>query len=247
MEKEIKKTSEILLNIIESIEDRDVSIAFSGGLDSSLLAFLVKKYSSNVENIELIYTGKKDTTDYYNSKRSAKTLGLDLTRYILTEKEILDAKDEIWEIINSQDLIEASYLLPYYIALKKMKYETMITGYGADALFMGFNKFVTNREEALEISRQNYKELCKIASKREYLLAERLNKKLILPFINKDLENFVLPLSIDYKIEKDGTRVKILLRETAKYLGLKEEIAEKPKKSAQYGSGVWKVLKKNEK
>ena len=245
MQREIQKTSKILLDTVKDINEEKITISFSGGLDSSLLAFLIKNYSPSVKNIELLYTGMVDTTDYYNSRESAEMLGLELKQHILKRDEIIQSKDRIWEIINSNDLIEASYLLPYYIALKHMENKTMVTGQGADELFMGYNKFLEDKENALEQSKQNYKDLNERVKHREHLLAKTLGKNLILPFINKELEELVLPLPVNYKIQ--GERVKILLRETAKEIGLPKEISERPKKAAQYGSGVWKVLKKNQK
>jgi len=52
--------------------------------------------------------------------------------------------------------------------------------------------------------------------------------------------SMALSIPLDFKIR--GGRRKHLLREAAKLLGLPEEVAETPKKAAQYSSGILKLL-----
>ncbi len=241
-EEAIKEGKKILIEEINKIDDLSITVAFSGGLDSSLIAFLIKNYSKKVNNIELIYTGFKNTHDYFASENSSKILGLNLKKNILTEKKVKEYTKEISNTIKTQDLIEISYLLPTYGVLKKSKNKKVVVGQGADTLFMGFKKFLNDISKSQKLSEKLYKQLEKKLPEREYKLARELNKEIYLPYMSKELSKLILPLDVKYKIDNEK-RKKILI-EIALELGLNREIAFTEKKSAQYGSGVWKVLKK---
>lgn len=241
MNKHIKLISEILIETILQISADQVTVSFSGGIDSSLLAFLIKKYNTNVKAIQLVYAGLADTADDKFSTIASKLLDLPLDKYILDNLQILNYCKDIGHLINTKDLIEISYLLPFYAVCEKAKYKTIVIGQGADELFMGYSKFKKDLVNANELSVKIYNDLLTVVKDREYKIAEHFDKKLIMPYLNNELSKLVLPLDVKYK--NNGKNVKIVLREVAKYLGLPQEIAERPKKAAQYGSGVWKVIK----
>jgi len=57
--------------------------------------------------------------------------------------------------------------------------------------------------------------------------------------------NITLNTPLKYKIHGSNDRLrKCILREVAKDLGVPQEIVKRPKKAAQYGSGIHKILTK---
>jgi asparagine synthase (glutamine-hydrolysing) len=65
------------------------------------------------------------------------------------------------------------------------------------------------------------------------------------PFADPWLTRFAPSLPLKYKLPAVGREPrKIVLRQLAKRLGLPDEIADKPKKAAQYSSGSGKIIEK---
>jgi asparagine synthase (glutamine-hydrolysing) len=69
--------------------------------------------------------------------------------------------------------------------------------------------------------------------------------ELRVPFLDKDIIDLALDIPGIYKI-KDNEDIlrKHILRDVAKSIGVPGYIADRPKKAAQYGSGINKILKK---
>ena len=69
--------------------------------------------------------------------------------------------------------------------------------------------------------------------------------ELRVPFLDNDIINLSLDIPGKYKI-KDNEDIlrKHILRDVAKSIGVPDYIADRPKKAAQYGSGINKILKK---
>ena len=69
--------------------------------------------------------------------------------------------------------------------------------------------------------------------------------ELRLPFLDKNLVEFALNIPVRYKISGSDDKLrKNILRKTAFNLGLDKQIAYRPKKAAQYGTGIDKILRK---
>lgn len=238
----VKRIADVLISVVLKIEERNIGVAFSGGIDSSLLAFVIRKYNSNVENIDLMYSGCVDTYDFYGSQKSADLLNLQLKYCILTRENILGYVGKLKKILKTDNLIEISYLIPLCAVLENSNSRTIISGQGADELFMGYHKFGEDLVNAQELSNKLYSCLRQTVKVREEKIAQSFAKALIMPYLDYKIGEVVLPLETVKK--NDGKNVKIVLREVARYLGLPEEIVNKKKKAAQYGSGVWKIVKK---
>ena len=69
--------------------------------------------------------------------------------------------------------------------------------------------------------------------------------ELRVPFLDKGIIDLALDIPGIYKIkDSDDILRKHILRDVAKSIGVPDYIAERPKKAAQYGSGINKILKK---
>ncbi|HOU76030.1 MAG TPA: asparagine synthase C-terminal domain-containing protein [Candidatus Dojkabacteria bacterium] len=237
----IKNVAEKIIASVVRIDKNNISIAFSGGIDSSLLAYIIKKYNPNVKKFKLIYTGLEGTHDFFGSLNSAQLLGLKLYQHILTKEIIIDYVDKLKKLLQTDDLIEISYLLPLYAVLKNTQDKVVVSGGGSDELFMGYHRFTENLVNAQQLSYKLFTDLQKTVKVREEKIAKSCGKLLVMPYLDQNLGEYVLGLDTFYK--NDRKSVKIILRNVAEYLGLPDEIVNKPKKASQYGSGVWKVIK----
>ena len=122
-----------------------------------------------------------------------------------------------------------------------------ISGQGADELFGGYNRYLKSYEEgnlALEI-REDISNMYHANLERDDACAMLNSMELRLPFLDESLVEYAINLPDKNKISGKGDVLrKNVLRKLAFNEGLDTEIAYRPKKAAQYGTGIDKILRK---
>lgn len=238
----ITKTKKLLIEIIKNKLKNipEIAVCFSGSLDSSLVAYITKRYTKT--KISLYTIGYKDSYDYKLSKISAKLLNLskNLIFINLADFNIKQEFDNYIKLSNDNNKVSISYTLPFYILIRNINQKNIITGHGADTLFGGFYKY-TKLENVKNEVNKCYKEFISNLPKKEYKIAEEFNKNLIIPFSQSQLSTYVLNYPENLYI-KDDIR-KYILRKVAIDIGLPKDLIYKPKKSFQYSTGIIKKLK----
>lgn len=239
-EEAVNRIIDLLTTAIDKIEGK-LGIAFSGGVDSSLLALIASKLDKKF----VLYTsGLKNSQDIVKAKELAGLMG-----WKLRVKEIdLDAAEKIvsdvHHIIPAKDFMAVSIVCPIYCALELAKedgVEIMLTGYAADSLFAGFDRFKGLSEE--EVLNEIEKSISRLeADSREVPVGNHFGIKMAFPFMDKEFFDYCLKISPSLKINSEMN--KIVLREAAFKLGLPKDFAFRLKKSAQYGSGFDKAIRK---
>jgi asparagine synthase (glutamine-hydrolysing) len=224
------------------------TVAFSGGIDSLLTAYYLQQ--NNVQ-LELIWTGLEKQPEIYIAQEAADCLGLRLNIDGHTLLEVENTLDSILSSIEEPDPVKTGIALPFYWAAKNTYdngYITMYSGSGADELFAGYKRYLEkylkgrNPNETIFIDilnsyLQNFHRDTKICLDQ--------NTRLFLPFTHPRLVEYGLSIPIEQKLPFtiEDPRKKIL-RELAISRGIPEKLANRPKKAAQYSSGVNKALKK---
>jgi asparagine synthase (glutamine-hydrolysing) len=214
-----------------------VPVAFSGGLDSTLVA----KVCSVLTETYCIVAGAEDSTDMKNARASAKRIGLELLEVAIDEDDVVDGAKEICRITGLKDPVTVSFELPTYFAMKSAAEDVIVTGQGADELFGGYAKYESMELE--EFRKRRMEDIDKAMGEvdcAERAIAAALGKEIIKPFLCNRVVSFAMDLQLD-SVYPDEVRKRII-REALKGLGL-SEIAAMPKKAAQYGSGVSAMLK----
>jgi asparagine synthase (glutamine-hydrolysing) len=228
---------------------KEVAVAFSGGLDSSIIAFLAKTLEANVH---LIHVSLENQSEIDNAKKAAEELKLPIHTYLHNEERVEEVLQNVLWLIEEPDPVKTSIGIPVYWAAEKaaeMKFRVMLAGQGADELFGGYKRYSDDysrygsekvRESLLtDIFRMyetNFERDCKICNFH--------NVELRLPFATYQIAKLATALPIELKIEPENTLRKLVLRQVAKNLGLPQLIVEKPKKAIQYTTGINRTLKK---
>lgn len=241
-EKKIKnKLFEILDNSVKELVGgyKKIPIAFSGGLDSSIIAHLASKYAKPV----LFCVGFKNSHDVILSQKSTKTLNLDLNIIHLDNLNLKKYLDKTVRILKTNDNLITDLNVPLFIILeelRKQNYKAFVSGQGADTLFGGFARYPYNKEFGEEMF-FDIKNIYQTNLQYNFKIYGHFKITPLYPFLEKEVVKFAVKISSDLKI-KNGIQKYILREAFREYLP--KEIVERKKKSFQYGSGVHKALKK---
>jgi len=233
--------SQRLINLCEAIDSSvkescndSVTISFSGGIDSSLVAFVAKKYC----NVELISVGTKNSHDLKAADTAAEMIGLELKKIVVSAEDMINEAMELQKYIKLEP-IEVEFMLPFWIAAKNSKSAVLMCGQGADELFGGYARF--RKPESRNNLEREVSELIERLPEREEKISEKFNLRLSCPFLS---ETVVRSGEAYTQEERVGSVGKEPLRKAAVKMGLPEEIAKRKKKAAQYGSGSQKAIRK---
>ena len=240
------------LSVIKRVEGlRELGVIFSGGLDSSYLALLLKEISENIPlKVKLYAVGAEGSKDVEAAIYASKFLNLDLEICEVTEDLIREALPDVVNAIGDDDLMKVGVGLTTYFATKMVAEDGMkvaISGQGADELFGGYKRYLKsfvngtlNFDLRVDMSKMYHVNL-----ERDDACSMLNGVELRLPFLDKNLVELVLNIPDNKKIVSmhDDMR-KSILRKLAFEEGLDYEIAYRPKKAAQYGTGIDKILRK---
>ncbi len=230
---------------------KEVAVAFSGGLDSSIIALLAKKCRPG--DVFLVHVALKDQPETEHAVKAAEELKLPLCSQTYAEKDVQQVVPSVLEAIEEPDPVKLSIAIPVFWAAEKtaeMNCQVMLAGQGADELFGGYKRYV---DEYLNFGRDRTQEaMFKDAAgmyasnlERDWKACNAHNVELRLPFAARKIAEFALSLPLEVKLEpKKDTLRKLVLRQVAKNIGLPLFIADKPKKAVQYTTGVNKALQK---
>jgi asparagine synthase (glutamine-hydrolysing) len=228
----------------------DVAVAFSGGLDSSVVAFLAEKCRVNVHLVHVSLEGQPETGE---ARRAADALGLPLQVHLFSEEDVARVVPRVVELIEEPDPIKASIGVPFYWAAEKTAasgFKVMLAGQGADELFGGYqryvNEYLLHGDEA--VRKTMFDDVVGIHEsnlERDMKICSFHNMELRVPFGAYQVAEFAMALPTELKIEKRAdTLRKLVLRKAAENMGLPASVAEKPKKAVQYSTGINNALKK---
>ena len=229
---------------------KDIAVAFSGGLDSSLIAFLAKQTGVNVH---LVFVSLADRPEIEYAKKAADALKLRVHVKLYDERDVERVLPKVLWLIEEADPVKASIGVPFYWSAEnaaKMGLKVMLAGQGADELFGGYTRYLTacsrqGKERAREMIIKDILKMHEANFERDSKICGYHNVELRLPFAMYQMAELAMNLPLELKIESTcNTNRKLVLRRVAKSVGLPEFIAKKPKKAMQYATGVSKTLKK---
>ena len=155
---ELKKNNNIkyedskkqILNLLENSvkinlrSDVPIATLLSGGMDSSVLAFMISKITSLQQTLSVDYIGKKfnegDNAKLFSDKIGSKhtSIKLDKENFFLTFKEIFSKIDEP----NADSALISSFALAKEAKNKGIK--VLISGAGADEIFGGYSRYFSS-------------------------------------------------------------------------------------------------------
>jgi asparagine synthase (glutamine-hydrolysing) len=240
----------LISSIKKMVKYQKLGILFSGGLDSSLIAYIANNLKVN---IELFCASLDGFDDKQNAFRGAKRIGLPLNFYELTVKDIEKCLPKILYAIEEPNPMNLSIAIPIYFATKlarKKSFKVVLSGQGSDEIFAGYSRYVKilENEGYQKLHQILCQDISNIANKnlqRDDGASMANGVEVRVPFLDLKLLNYSMSIPPKFKIKKVNSNYvrKYILRSLAKSLNLPDEIINQKKTAVQYGSGTWKTLK----
>ena len=244
LKKEVK--GYLVHSISKRIPDQKVGVLFSGGVDSTIIALILKQLGIDF----ICYTaGLKDgnfeePSDITYAKKVAKKYGFELkiNRLSLDESEL--AIKEVAKLIEDNTVVKVGVGLTFYAACKlaqKDGIRVIFSGLGAEEIFAGYER----HRNSSNVNNECLSGLLKIYERdlyRDDVITMNHNMELRTPFLDLDLIKYCLKIPGKYKLTEQTN--KLILRDIAYELGLDKEFAYRKKVGAQYGSKFSRAIEK---
>lgn len=239
---------QMIQSVRNVIDDKKIGIAFSGGVDSSLLARICKHLGYDITLLTVGFTGSHDIEF---SKQVSTMLGYKHRIGKISPKTFPQVVKKIKKIIKSDNLSwNENCIAFYHIAKLARRYHIrkIITANGIDELFCGYNGY----RVAIEKGENEVMRLMKSKIKNEINMMEAVNTvvsefevEIVQPFLSKDFIDFAKKISVKEKIQgPDDLIRKHIVRELAFEIGVPKGASFKRKKALQYGTLIHKTLMK---
>ena len=243
----------------------NIGLIFSGGVDSTILAVLLKQIAEKRNNednsiplnIKLYSVGVENSQDIKFSKEIAEELNLPLKTVIIDENTVKESIKPVLTAIEDDNVMKLGVGMTIYLAAKAMKEDNVkvaLSGQGADELFGGYNRYLKHFEENslfdayFALDEEIYHDIANmyhVNLERDDAVSMANGVELRVPFLDNEIISLALDIPAKYKIRNNEDLLrKHILRDVAKSIGVPDYIADRPKKAAQYGSGINKILKK---
>jgi diphthine-ammonia ligase len=245
LEKIKDRVGDLLLKAVEKrIPNRKFGILFSGGIDSTFLAYTMKKlgFKFTCYTAALDEPNFKEPADVTYAKIIAKQLDLDLKIVKIKLNDVPKYLKKIVPLIEDSNVVKVGVALPFYTACEQAKKDgckVIFSGLGSEEIFAGYQR----HKESNNINKECVSGLLKMYERdmyRDDVVTMYNQLELRIPLLDKELVNYALKIPEKYKIAKGHE--KYILRLVAEKMGLKGDFVWRKKKAAQYGSNFHKAL-----
>jgi asparagine synthase (glutamine-hydrolysing) len=241
----------LLRNTLEEAVDKrlmsDVPVGafLSGGLDSSIIAAMMRPH---IEELHTFTVGFEGSGDLLAARKVAQHLGTIHHEHVLTREDIYEHLPRIIYHLESfdQDLVRSAIPCYFTSRLAAKHVKVILTGEGADELFAGYTYYRDlHGDDGL------HDELRRSVSTMHNINLQRVDRLTManalearVPFLDTEMIELAQRIDVEHKLKEreDGTLVeKWILRKACQDL-LPDEIAWRVKAQFDQGSGTVDAL-----
>ena len=221
-------------------EGKRVGVAFSGGMDSGLLAALASKYAKSVT----CYTcGTDDAFDVAAGKELAEKLGLPWVHCRISEENIEDTIRELILATGVSDPFTISYELQLFTVCREADERIILSGQGSDEYFGGCASSVNEDDsEYTAFTDWGIERMMKVSQPCELAIASHFKKQLRYPYLDEEVLSCIEKIDPEELRPRSLDERKSVLKTVATELGF-PILAHRTKKASQYGSNTTELIR----
>lgn len=250
-------------SVVAELRRRDhIALAYSGGLDSTILARLLQELADG--DVWLVAVGAAGSRDVERARRNARFLELPLVEAAVSEAMLARDLPAIVGLVGRTPVAEpirmrhglaedAQRVNPVLVGILAALFyafqeaarfsDRILLGQGADELFGGYKRYLGLEPEAMrKRMEEDLAYHAQVGRPIEARVADYHGVEPRYPYLDEAVVGAARGLPTGLLVE-GGVR-KIVLRRLADRLGLPGDVARVPKTAAQYGTGVAALLRR---
>jgi len=223
------------------IPDEHFGVFLSGGVDSSVIAAILKQHT---DNFTCYSVGIEGSSDLEAARIVAETFNLNWKHRTHSIEEVEALLKESAQLFGAPSVVACS-VSAVVIAAARLARDDNVTvffgGLGSEEIFAGYQRHLFSDD----VNSECWEGLCTTWDRdltRDAILGKHLGISVNVPFLDTDLIRVAMGIPGSQKVS--GKMKKVVLREIAEEIGVPQEIAWRRKKAAQYGSGFDRHLDK---
>ena len=249
MDEQYQKLFDYIKNAIsETVPGKKIGIAYSGGVDSTLISKICHDMDYD---ITLLTIGFPESHDILFAKEVNELLKYSHHVLEIDSETFPTISSKINQTIQTENLSwNENSIAFYYVSklAKSLSLDTVVTANGIDELFCGYNAYreafsegESRIHQVMDEKLENELKMMKAVN----LVASEFDVKIIQPLLHSKFIDYAKTIPISEKIhDSEDIYRKHIIRKLASQIDVPEISCNKRKKALQYGSKIHKALLK---
>jgi len=231
---------------------RKVGVLLSGGVDSCLIAKLVRDAASGMGMETIAYSvGLPGSPDLDFAREFAGELSIKARMKILSLDEVKEYIPKVIEAIEDSDFVQVETGIGLYAALEMASHDGVtgvLSGQGPDELWGGYSWYpkVLGKDGRQELCSRMWEDFTRADIEtldRENKIAMAHGIELFFPYLDTEVVNVAMSVASELKVTSEEDRLgKHPHRRLAIKMGISKKYAKREKLAIQHGTGIHGVL-----